>query len=135
MTSNTSTDSWRVKITGLSPSVTASDLSDQFDVKPHVISIPKSQTDSSKWYALIDGFESADQAVVFASEWNEAFTYGRIDIKCEIDKFADTSTIRESSNMSIKSDDKPSDFTHSNRSPYDYDSNDDDNIPEHRNRK
>jgi hypothetical protein len=135
MTSNTSTDSWRVKITGLSPNVTASDLSDQFDVKPHLISIPKSQTDSSKWYALIDGFESAEQAVVFASEWNEAFIRGRIGIICEIDKAADTSTIRESSKMSINSNDKRSDFTHSNRSPYDYDSNDDDDISEHRNRK
>ncbi|CAF1574484.1 unnamed protein product [Didymodactylos carnosus] len=133
MISYTSTNRSRVKITGLSPNVTAFDLSNQFEITSQLISIPKSQTNSAKWYAWIDGFENEEQAVVFASEWNEAFKHGRIGIRCEIDTATDTSKVHESS-ITIKSNDKRSQFTHSNRSTYYYESNDDDDDDAAKNR-
>lgn len=78
-------DEWRIKITGLSLDVTAFDLSNQFEVPVELISIPKSQANSSKLYAFIDGFKSKIQAVTFVSQWNEAFERNRINMRCEID--------------------------------------------------
>jgi hypothetical protein len=98
MASRRATNRWRVKITGLPTNVSISDLSNQFKVESQLIIIPKSQSNSSKWYALIDGFESEEQAIIFISEWNETFKRGRICIKCEIDTGAPVSNIPEDRN-------------------------------------
>jgi hypothetical protein len=108
MTSYKATNRWRIKITGITSDVTVFDLSNQFELTPQRISIRKTQTNSSKCYALIDGFESKEQAVAFASEWNEAFTRARISMRCEIDTTADTSTAHES-NVTIESNDDDDD--------------------------
>jgi hypothetical protein len=110
MKSHTATYQSRVKVTGFSPDVTAADL--------------------SKLYALIDGFKIEQQAIMFASGWNEAFKFGQISIKCEIDTTADRSMVYESSKI-ISFNDRRS---HSNRSTLN-DESDDDDVSKDRDRK
>jgi len=88
--------------------MTVFDLSKQFELTSQRISIRKTQTNSSKCYALIDGFESKEQAVAFASEWNEAFTRARISLRFEIDTTTDTSVAHES-NLTVESNDDDDD--------------------------
>ena len=93
---------WQIKISGLSPNVTPVELSSQFEVSIERIDIPKYQQSSSDWYALINGYESEEQAVVFGSEWNEAFIRGRIGIRCEVHMATDASTVNHSTGRTIK---------------------------------
>ena len=76
---------WSVKITGLATDVTQDDLSNQFGISPHRITVPEDQPPSSRSYALIDGFANQEQADAFVSEWNDAFSHARIRIRCELD--------------------------------------------------
>ncbi|CAF3197903.1 unnamed protein product [Rotaria socialis] len=100
----------RVKITGFGSSITVGDLSKKFEVSQHRITFTKSQTQSSKWYAFIDGFESYRQANNFVSKWSTIFTDAEINLTCELDTDTTKSRMNEltskrnfNSNRSINS--------------------------------
>ncbi|CAF3679582.1 unnamed protein product [Rotaria socialis] len=85
----------RVKITGFGSSITVGDLSKKFEVSQHRITFTKSQTQSSKWYAFIDGFESYRQANNFVSKWSTIFTDAEINLTCELDTDTTKSRMNE----------------------------------------
>ncbi|CAF3844369.1 unnamed protein product [Rotaria sordida] len=118
----TSGHQWRVKIMGLGQYVTVIQLSNQFEVEPQQISIHKSQTHSSKLYALINGFKSEEQAIIFLSKWNDIFTDTEINISYELDTDTNESSPKKNS------DSNRSQFTSSNRSTYNHESDDDDDA-------
>lgn len=114
-----SANRWSVKVSGLSTDVGNTELAIQFDINPRRISVHKLQSSSSEQYALINGFPSEDKALEFVSAWNETFSFGQTDLRCElyserdnesmVDKYSDNRSNTSHSNRSIDDDDeKPS---------------------------
>ncbi|CAF1411727.1 unnamed protein product [Adineta ricciae] len=109
---------WSVKVLGLSTDVGSTELSIQFDVNPRRISIHKSQSDSSEQYALIGEFPSEDKALEFISAWNETFSFGQAELRCElyneqdgeriVDEYSNNRPNTSHSNCSTDKDEKSS---------------------------
>ena len=78
------TNDWSVKVLGFSTDVGVTELAIQFDVNSRRINIHKSQSNSSEQFALISEFPSEDRALEFVSAWNETFSFGQAELRCEL---------------------------------------------------
>jgi len=100
----TNIQSWRVKITGLSPHVSTFDLSKDLNVANNRVIIPKNQHRSNHIYAWVVDFESEQYAEKFASHWNQKCLYEQDQIKFQASKSPDAKLPQNSNNTSKFSD-------------------------------
>lgn len=76
---------WTVKITGLSPSISAEQLADALSIEEDRVAIPRNQHATKNNYAWINGFQNEEEANHHAALWHGR-TIENIKIRSNVTK-------------------------------------------------